>query len=308
MPRHSMGCSALRRPGDRLVTRFALLFVALSVFTFTGCASTWDTVSSRKTRKDPMSLFKSEEPMAVLRTKVGGGERAMAMRKLKEPAANGGSADVQNEMLTILAQAATADPSPVVRTAAIDALGRFRDPRAVQVLIVAYQKAEGIPGGTVLSAAEPGVEPAGLLDPKGVNDLLGLTGPVGFQPELTTTIRQRSVTALSQSNSPEAVAFLAKVAVGEGKSTTDKFDDREVRVAAVRGLGQMRQKPAVVALTQVLQAETGKDVVLASRAHEGLVELTGKNLPADPAKWNSVVQSGFEVSSGPSWIEKNLTR
>ena len=37
-----------------------------------------------------------------------------------------------------------------------------------------------------------------------------------------------------------------------------------------------------------------------------MVDLTGKNLPADPAKWNNVVQTGFEVTSGPSWVEKTL--
>jgi len=289
--------------GDRHVTRFALLFAAISTSALAGCAGTWDKVSSRKTRQDPMSLFKSEDPMHVLRNKVAGGERAAAMRQLKEPG-SGNSAE-QDEVLQILAQAATADPSPVVRTAAIDALGRFRDARAVPLIISAYEKAEGIPGGTVLSAAS-GVEPAGVLDPKGVDDLLGLNGPIGFQPELTTTIRQRSLVALSNSNGPEAVAFLAKIAVGTGKGTTEKPEERDVRVAAVRGLGQMHQKPAVVALARVLEAETGKDLVLASRAHEGLVDLTGKNLPADPAKWNNVVQTGFEVTSGPTWVEKTL--
>ncbi len=290
------------------MTRFALLFAVLSVGSLTGCASTWDAISSRKVRQDPMSLFKSEDPMHVLRNNVAGGDRAAAMRKLKEPATNGGNAAEQEEVLQILAQSATADPSPVVRTAAIDALGRFEDPRAVKLLIAAYQKADGIPGGTILAAATPGVEPVAGLDKKGVEDLLGLSGPVGFQPELTTTIRQRAVVALAKSNSPEAVAFLAQVAVGDGKVGSEKADDREVRVAAVRGLGQMRQKPAVVALSQVLQAETGKDVVLASRAHEGLVDLTGQNLPADPAKWNNVVQSGFEVSAGPSWIGKAFSK
>ncbi len=288
------------------MTRIALLSAALSVASLTGCASTWDAVSSRKVRQDPMSLFKSEEPMHVLRNKVAGGERAAAMRKLKEPAAYGGDPAEQEEALQILAQAATTDPSPVLRTAAIDALGRFQDPRAVKLLIAAYQKADGIPAGTTLAPAPPGLEAAGALDRKGVEDLLGLSGPVGFQTELTTTIRQCAVNALSQSNSPEAVAFLAQVAVGDGKGSTEKSEDREVRVAAVRGLGQMRQKPAVVALSQVLQAETGKDVVLASRAHEGLVDLTGQNLPADPAKWNNVVQSGFEISAGPGWVERTI--
>jgi len=287
------------------VTRFALLAAALSACALTGCAGTWDTISSRKVRQDPMSLFKSEDPMTVLRTKISGSERAAAMRKVKEPAANGGSAAEQDEVMQILAQAATTDASPVVRTSAIDALGRFRDPRGVQVLISAYQKADGIPGGTILAAA-PGVEPAGALGKKDVDDLLGLAGPIGFQPELTTTIRQRTVASLAQSNSPEAVAFLARIAVGDGKGNAEKGDDREVRVAAVRGLGTMRQKPAVVALTQVLQVETGKDLVLASRAHEGLVDLTGQNLPADPAKWNSVVQTGFEVTAGPTWVEKAI--
>ncbi len=287
------------------MTRFALLAAALSTAALTGCAGTWDAVSSRKVRQDPMSFFKSEDPMVVLRTKIAGTERAVAMRKVKEPAANGGSAAEQDEVMQILAQAATTDPSPVVRTAAIDALGRFRDPRGVAVLISAYQKADGIPGNTVLSATAD-VEPAGTLAKKDVDDLLALSGPIGFQPELTTTIRQRTLAALAQSNSAEAVAFLARVAVGDGKGAAQKGDDREVRVAAVRGLGTMRQKPAVVALSQVLQVETGKDLVLASRAHEGLVDLTGQNLPADPAKWNSVVQTGFEVTAGPSWVEKTL--
>ena len=287
------------------MTRFALLSAAVSACALTGCASTWDAVSSRKVRQDPMSLFKSEEPMHVLRNKVAGGERAVAMRKLKEPAANGGSAEEQKEVLEILAQASTTDPSPVVRTAAIDCLGRFQDPRAVPLLIAAYRKADGIPGGTVLSST-PGVEAAAALDRKGTEELLGLSGPIGFEPKLTTTIRQRAVTALAATNNPEAVAFLAVVAVGDGKPAAEKTDDQQVRVAAVRGLGKMRQKQSVVALAQVLQAETGKDVVLAGRAHEGLVELTGKDLPADPVKWNLVVQTGFEVSSGPSWLDKTI--
>ena len=184
--------------GGSAVTRFALLAAALSTAALTGCAGTWDAVSSRKVRQDPMSFFKSEDPMVVLRTKIAGTERAVAMRKVKEPAANGGSAAEQDEVMQILAQAATTDPSPVVRTAAIDALGRFRDPRGVAVLISAYQKADGIPGNTVLSATAD-VEPAGALAKKDVDDLLALSGPIGFQPELTTTIRQRTLAALAQS-------------------------------------------------------------------------------------------------------------
>ena len=58
----------------------------------------------------------------------------------------------------------------------------------------------------------------------------------------------------------------------------------------------MKSKESVVTLAAVLNAEKARDIALASRAHEGLVELTGQELPADPDQWNQVVQAGFELA------------
>jgi hypothetical protein len=68
----------------------------------------------------------------------------------------------------------------------------------------------------------------------------------------------------------------------------------------------MRQREAVVALAKVLADENGKDLTLEHLAHEGLVGLTGKTYPADPAAWNGVVQAGFEIAPEPSPIQKAL--
>ncbi len=54
----------------------------------------------------------------------------------------------------------------------------------------------------------------------------------------------------------------------------------------------MRSPEAVTALATVLKQEAGRDVVLAQNAHEGLKTLTGKDLPADPDKWQAVIQTG----------------
>ena len=50
--------------------------------------------------------------------------------------------------------------------------------------------------------------------------------------------------------------------------------------------------------------ESGKDVALASLAHNGLKSLTGKNIPADPEKWNGVIHTGFEIVPEPSMIQR----
>jgi HEAT repeat protein len=201
----------------------------------------------------------------------------------------------------MLGTAATSDPSPVVRAAAIDALGRFRDPRAVKILIAAYHKADGL-------ATEPrgnGIQQASAFQRADSTDPLSLLGPAGFEPAFVTTLRSRALASLAKTNSTEAVAFLANVAA---PPPTDKPDpnaaDRDVRSAAIRGLGQMRSQEAVVALTRVLKDESGRDVVLAQNAHSGLKELTGQNLPADPEQWGKLVQTGVQVSSEPNMIQR----
>lgn len=237
--------------------------------------------------------------MHVLRTNPDGGERANAMRRVKEPLAQGGTQEEQDELVAqILGPAAATDPSPVVRAAAIDALGRFHDPRVPGLLIAAYHQATGRKEG----AAPPPVRPAG--EPMLLSDRLGLHGPSGFPPEVVGTLRTKCLDGLARANTPEAAQFLGKIATGG--SSVDDPSDRDVRLAAVRGLGKIRQKESVPILAKVLADEKNRDVGLASRAHEGLVSLTGKDLPPEPEQWNGVVQAGYEIAPEASTVQRAI--
>lgn len=133
-----------------------------------GCASTWETVSSRRFRDKPFgTMFTRMDAVAVLRSTepTSSEERARAMQALREPMASGYDQSVQDEILQILSTAATQDAAPWVRLCAIDALTRFEDPRRTEILANAYHYAAGNPTPT---AAVPkptdGIEQAGALD------------------------------------------------------------------------------------------------------------------------------------------------
>lgn len=288
------------------MNRLFILALAVAPTGLTGCASTWETVSGRDFRNAPFkSMFRSKDPMVVLRTKTDGDARAKAMKNLKEPAAHKGSPAEQDEALHILGTAAASDPSPVLRAAAVDALGRFKDPRALPLLMTAYHKADGLDDAAKKAADRDAdlvpVAARGATQP----DPFALTGPTGFPPEFVVGVRARVLDALAASDRPEAVQFLASVATGKMTKETDP-DDQKVRVVAVRGLGRMRHKESVVALAQVLQSDGKKDILMADSAHKGLVDLTGKKLPPDPGKWAEVVQAGFEVQPEPSGFRRVL--
>jgi HEAT repeat protein len=262
------------------VTR--LLTIALTAG-LTGCAATADTLTSRKFRQKPFeTLFQPGDPLTVMRTSPEGDERAAAMRRLKEPLLDGRSQVEQDEAVELLSAAATSDPSPVVRVAAVGALGRFQDERAVKVLTAAYHQATGATGPQA-------------------GDRLALAGPTGFAPEMVTIIRTRVVESLAATGRPEAVPVLTQVAAGaEGPADAD----RDVRLAAVRGLARLRVPESAVALSKVLTAEKGKDPALAGRAHAGLVSLTGQNHPADPEQWQAVVQAGVTIAPEPDPVQR----
>ncbi len=279
----------------------------------TGCGQVWDTVSSRKFRDNPYTAVKAElspaDPIAVLRASPDGGERAKAMRRLKEPVRDGRSQAEQDEVMEVLNQAATADPSPLVRMSAVEALGRFQDPRAPGVLVTAFRRADGRPEGSTSPApADPGVTQVGAA-PKGMHrdlfDKLSLTGPSGFAPETAAAIRCRALEALGKTGSPDGIAFLSQVAGGKRPDAgVDGTSDREVRLAAVRGLGYVRHPDAVAALARVMTAETGKDTAVAGRAHDGLVKLTGRRMPADPVQWNDYLATGATVAPEPTIVDR----
>jgi HEAT repeat protein len=293
------------RPGVRTVNkRFLLLMGTAGTFGLVGCASTWDRVSSQSFRDSPFrAMTKNDEPMQVLRTKKDGTSRAEAMRKLQEPLANGQSEQVQAEALQILAEAATSNPSPVVRTAAIDALGRFRDPRAVNILIAAYHRADGT---ATDPASQSELQQTGAVDSESFNMPSSLLGPVGFEPAFITTLRSRVATALATTSHPEAVQFLAKVAQTRPTGKNEDPSERDVRAAAVRSLGSIRTKESVAVLAEVLKTENGRDVVIAGHAVDGLKRLTGKNIAAEPEKWSAVVQAGVELAPEPNMVQRAL--
>lgn len=277
-----------------------------------GCAGTWDTITSRKFRKEPFNttyrMWNPEDPMVILRADPprDGDERAKAMHRLKEPLANGLTQQDQDWAIDLLGRTATSDPSPVLRVAAIEALGRFEDQRVANILMQAYQKAHGRPDGAPDPVrADPGIQLVGASSDR----VLGrssapLTAPTGFAPEAVGVIRCNVLEAIGRTNRPEVVRFLATVATTPAEETsTDGPDEREIRLAAIRGLGKCRQPEAVAALAQVLSTENGKDTAIVGRAHDGLVHLTGKRLPPEPQKWNEVVQAGVTIAPEPTWVD-----
>ena len=291
------------------------LFVALAVATVgqAGCAGTWDTLTSRRFRDHPLTtmqhMVSPEDPVMVLRANPprDGDEIAAAMRRLKEPLNNNGTREDQDAMIDLLARTAESDPSPVLRMEAIGALGRFHDPRVPGILMGAYRNAHGRKGAEPApEGRDHGVAQAGLSAgrrPTSGIERFPITGPTGYPDEWVTSIRCRALDALSRTNSPEAAQFLAAVAGGTTKDVAvEGGEDREVRLAAIRGLGRCRQPESVHALAQVLHAEAGKpDTAIVGRTHEGLVRLTGKRLPPDPQQWNEVVQAGVVLAPEPTW-------
>ena len=294
---------------------FFFVLVALSI-ALAGCAGTWDTLTSKRFRDHPMDtvqkMWSPEDPVVVLRANPprDGDERAAAMHRLKEPLRNNGSQDDQDAIIDILANAAQYDPSPVIRMEAIGALGRFEDPRATGILIAAYQNAHGRKPSDP-APPKPHNDPTIIQTSAGRTPIIGIerfpiTGPTGYPPEWVASIRCRALDALGRTSRPEAAKFLAAVAGANGKDiNVEGSDDREVRIAAIRGLGRCRQPESVVALAEVLSKEIDKpDTAVIGRTHEGLVRLTGKKLPPEPQKWNEVVQAGVVLAPEPTWWDE----
>jgi hypothetical protein len=296
-----------------------LLGFAVATIALAGCAGTWDTITSKRFRDHPKETIKRmwspEDPVAVLRANPprDGDEIADAMHRLKEPIKNKGTQEDQDAIIDILANTAQYSPSPVLRMEAIGAIGRFEDPRAAGILIAAYQNAHGRKPSEAAPSLhkEPEVIQTGLSagrKPTFGIERFPITGPTGYPDEWVASIRCRALDSLGRTQNSEAAKFLAAVAGASGRDiTVEGSDDREVRIAAIRGLGRCRQPESVVALSKILASEIDKpDTAIIGRAHEGLVKLTGKKLPPDPQRWNDVVQAGFEIAPEPTWWQTTV--
>jgi hypothetical protein len=240
-----------------------------------GCAHFVDEVTSHDFHVK--NLFRRQDPMTVLRTSTDGDARADAMHHLKEPLKHNGGQTQQDEAVQILTEAATTDPRPICRLAAINALGRFDDPRCAAVLLKAYQ------------------------------------GASAFPTETAKPIRCEAMVALGHKNSPEGVALLTQVATttkapasaakpemkltgyeGEeelakllGQDDPDSLAARDGRLAAIRALGMSKNRQAIDVLLPLL-AE--RDIAIRDRAHEALETITGrKDVAKDADAWRAAL-------------------
>ncbi len=255
------------------VSRFGPLWVACVVLASGGCARFWDTVTSRNFR--PKHLWERKDPMEVIRNSEDGAERGRALAALKEPKANGGSKKDQDDFIQLMAASANHDREPLCRLGAIRALARSDDPRAVRALEDAYLQR------------------------------------LPFTPEMNSLIRQQCLTALSETEHPDARHLLIRVARQPAPAGEASFQERQrhidERLTAVRGLSNFKQYDSVEALIYVLESE--KDVALRDRAHGSLKLATGKSLPDDAKVWRSYVHDQ-ETPEQPNIIQRviNWTR
>jgi PBS lyase HEAT-like repeat len=226
-----------------------------------GCANFWDEVTSRDF--SPGSLFVRKDPMVVLRDSGDGYERSKALATLQEPLQHGGSAKDQETIVAILKTVATSDQDQLCRLSAIETLGRFKDPRAAEILDSVYL--QNLP----------------------------------FR-ENNGYIREQCLRSLAETGGPIALQRLVVVAK-EPPASGDKADPLETldrRVTAVRGLAKFKDPAAATALAQVLKSE--KDTALRDCAYQSIQDCTGKRLPPDSPQWAVYLTPGGPENVQPA--------
>ncbi|WP_157369517.1 HEAT repeat domain-containing protein [Zavarzinella formosa] len=283
----------------RSISRLLLAVAGCFALGMTGCAGTYDLVTSQRFRADPFgTMFKSSDPMTVLESNPEGDERVRAMRDLKEPKRNGGSDAEQDKVVGILQTSATTDRRPLCRLAAVEAISKFDDKRSVPILLAAYQNAP------YDAPPEPGQDIT--LAGGGRNSRIPTST---FTPETVTVLQCTVLQSLGKYRDPEGLRLLCEVALsptpkkkllveqasflGEHMGPTES-DRMDVRMAAIRSLGNYEGDPkAAQVLVSVM--ETERDVAVLGRTHEALVSVTGQDLPADPKAWTEWLATGGKM-------------
>lgn len=247
----------------RLASGLALGVLTLALTTSVGCRNLDDF----HWKKMNFEVFQDpENPMEVVRTSKDGNARARALRCIKEPTANGGSRQEQDAVIAVLNYSASHESQAWCRMAAIDALRKFKDPRAADGLKEAYYRAGS------------------------------------FNPEQATVIRCQALGAMGETKQPVAVEVLVRVLREPPVEGPDQ--DRELklreRIAAAKALRGYPDQQATGALVEVLHRE--RDDALRNNAHESLVASTGKRLPPDGQVWADYFQNPAKVD--PSLIQE----
>src|SRR5262249_32603501 len=128
----------LRNSVCRRFARIASVFIVFQACL--GCANLWDQVTDHNF--EISQLWNKANPYLVLKDSSDGTMRARALRTLHEPSQNYGSLADQDTIVKILTAAAVTEHTAVARMAAIETLGKFKDPRAADALIAAYYAAD----------------------------------------------------------------------------------------------------------------------------------------------------------------------
>lgn len=255
--------SNLVRLARAVKRRGPLVLTGLIVLGGVGCAGL-DNLWSRKYRSRLMespirTVLDNEDPVKVLVESDDAEDRASALRRLNEPAAN----DPKHaEVMKLVTVAALSDSHALCRMAAVAKLGDFKDPQAVQVLIAAYTatQPQSIPKEDFTLASKLTVS------------------ATSFSSETSGCIQQLALGALGRTKSPEACRYLLEVAsstASRNGSESDRTAALAQRVAAVRALANFtKQSEVEAALVGILQSE--RDIALRYVAEESYQLVNGK--------------------------------
>jgi HEAT repeat protein len=274
----------------------ALGGLSLCLPIFAGCAGTVDTLTSQRFRDSPFrTMFYSDDPMYVLRNVQEADDRVAAMRAIKEPTKAHRPAAEQDELIQILATAATSDKQPICRFSAIETLARFDDPRAAAILVTAYRNVGNE------APAEPRDPTASGVVQASRKTRTPFAPVSTFTADQVGNIQSAALVALGEKKTPEALTLLCEVASAPAKTEIkaseidvlvgggtvhDQFD---LRQAAIRALANFKGNlTAARTLYKIMTTE--RDVAPKNRAHLSLVAVTGRDLPPDSTQWLAVLQ------------------
>jgi HEAT repeat protein len=254
--------------------RVASFVLALTCLGTGGCGDTWDVITSRDFHfKD---IFAAQpDPLWLAENSPDGDKRARGLRALEEPLQHGGTQEQQDRIVRLLITRATTDPNALCRLAATHAMSRFKDPRVVDGLKMAYFQDNPLP----------------------------VTPP----PEILSAIRCQAIEALGATGHPDALVVIKRAFEipqdGRDAPTQEKTNER---IAAARALRHFPQPDVAATLVAILRTE--KDVALRNRANDSLQEMTGRDFPPEARDWDTFFRQTppAEAFTGPSVVDQAI--